>query len=187
MTAALEGGEWSAARSGRTLPPGNTRYPFYRRLGGSHGRSERTENLVPTGIRSRTVQPVVTIPTELTCLLELKNKKNQLDVTCYFYFSSYILNTFRALICPSSGVCDYVFELPHWLISFLVCSVLELGCGSARVVSGLQAVRIPPYKIHTRHINTLCGRNVEFLHISTWWFIQQPLNCRRLTYIPREC
>jgi len=22
---------------------------------------------------------------------------------------------FRALICPSSGVCDYVVELPHWL------------------------------------------------------------------------
>ena len=28
------GGEWSAARPGRTLPPGKTRYPFYRRLGG---------------------------------------------------------------------------------------------------------------------------------------------------------
>jgi len=59
MTAALEGGEWSAARSGRTLPPGKTRYPFYRRLGGSQDRSGRAENLVATGIRSRTVQPVV--------------------------------------------------------------------------------------------------------------------------------
>jgi len=59
MTAALEGGEWSAARPGRTLPPGKTRYPFYRRLGGPQGRSERAENLVPTGIRSRTVQSAV--------------------------------------------------------------------------------------------------------------------------------
>jgi len=59
MTAALEGGEWSAARLGHTLPPGKTRYPFYRRLGGPQGRSERAENLVPTGILSRTVQPVV--------------------------------------------------------------------------------------------------------------------------------
>jgi len=59
MTAALEMGEWSAARPGRTLPPGKTRYPFYRRLGGPQGRSRRAENLVPTGIRSRTVQPVV--------------------------------------------------------------------------------------------------------------------------------
>ena len=59
MTAALEGGEWSAARSGRTLHPGKTRYPLYRRLGGPQGRSGRAENLVPTGIRSQTVQPVV--------------------------------------------------------------------------------------------------------------------------------
>jgi len=58
MTAALEGCEWSAARPGRTLTPGKTRYPFYRRLGGPQGRSGRAENLVPTGIRFRTVQPV---------------------------------------------------------------------------------------------------------------------------------
>jgi len=31
MTAAPEGGECSAARPGRTLPPGKTRYQFYRR------------------------------------------------------------------------------------------------------------------------------------------------------------
>jgi len=58
MTPELEGGEWSAARPGHTLPPGKTRYPIYRRLGGPQGRSDRVENLVPTGIRSRTVQPV---------------------------------------------------------------------------------------------------------------------------------
>jgi len=33
MIAALEGSEQSAARPDRTLPPGKTRYPFYRRLG----------------------------------------------------------------------------------------------------------------------------------------------------------
>jgi len=59
MTATLEGGELSAARPGRTLPLGKTRYPLYRRLGGPQGRSGRAENLVPTGIRSRTVQPLV--------------------------------------------------------------------------------------------------------------------------------
>ena len=50
MTAALEGGELSAARPGRNLPPGKTRYPFYRRLGGPKGRSGLAENLAPTGI-----------------------------------------------------------------------------------------------------------------------------------------
>jgi len=39
--------------------PGKTRYPFYRRLGGPQGRSGLAENLVPTGIRSRTVRHVV--------------------------------------------------------------------------------------------------------------------------------
>jgi len=37
--------------------PEKTRYPFYRRLGGPQGRSEGVENLVPTGVRSRTIQP----------------------------------------------------------------------------------------------------------------------------------
>ena len=41
------------------LPPGKTRYPLYRRLGGPQDRSGRAENLVPTGILSRTVQPLV--------------------------------------------------------------------------------------------------------------------------------
>ena len=58
MTAAIEGGEWSAGHPGRTLPQGKTRYPFYRRLGEPQGRSGRAEDLVLTGIRSRTFQPV---------------------------------------------------------------------------------------------------------------------------------
>jgi len=52
LTAALEEGEGSASRLGHYLPPGKTRYPFYRRMGGTQGRSGRAENLVPTGIRS---------------------------------------------------------------------------------------------------------------------------------------
>jgi len=76
MTAALEGGEWSAACPGRTLPPGKTRYPLYRRLGGPQGRSGRAENLVSTGIRSRIVQLIVSrgitnnkIPVEIVVVL----------------------------------------------------------------------------------------------------------------------
>jgi len=38
---------------------GKTRYPFYMKLGGLQGRSGRAENLVPTGIRSLSVQPGV--------------------------------------------------------------------------------------------------------------------------------
>ena len=53
------GGEWSAARPSCTLPPGKTRYPFYRKLGGPQGRSGRAENLAPPGFDPRIVQPVV--------------------------------------------------------------------------------------------------------------------------------
>ena len=49
MTAALERCGWSAARPGRTLSPGKTRYPFYRGLSGPHGQSGRAENLAPPG------------------------------------------------------------------------------------------------------------------------------------------
>ena len=59
MTATLGGGEWSAAHPGRTLPPRKIRYPFCQGLGGAQGRSGQAENLVPTGIRSRTVQLLV--------------------------------------------------------------------------------------------------------------------------------
>ena len=50
---------WVVSSTPRTLPPGKTRYPFYRRMGGPEGRSGRAENLVPTGFRSRIVQLVV--------------------------------------------------------------------------------------------------------------------------------
>ena len=52
MTTALEGGEGSASRPGRSLPQGKTRYPLYRRLGGPQGRSAQVrKNSPPTGIR----------------------------------------------------------------------------------------------------------------------------------------
>ena len=67
MTAALEGGEWSTARPGRTLPPGKTQCPFYRRLGGSQGRSGRAEKSRPhrDSIPDHPSRGSVAIPTEL--------------------------------------------------------------------------------------------------------------------------
>ena len=61
MTEALEGGEWSAAHSGRTLPQRKTRYPFYRRLGGPQSRRKISS---PPGFDPRTVQPAVSCYTD---------------------------------------------------------------------------------------------------------------------------
>ena len=54
---ALEGGEGSASRPGRFLPPGN---PLHRRLGGPQGRSGQVRKIsIPPGFDPRAVQPVV--------------------------------------------------------------------------------------------------------------------------------
>jgi len=80
MTAALEGREWSAARPRRTLSPGKTRYPFYRRLGELRDRSGWAENLAFIGIRypDRPAPSSVAIPTELPGpnSLEVYNKNS---------------------------------------------------------------------------------------------------------------
>jgi len=60
MTAALEGGEWSAARPGRTLPPRETLGTHF--TGGWVGPRaglDGRKNLIPTGIQTRNFQPVV--------------------------------------------------------------------------------------------------------------------------------
>ena len=80
MAAVLEGGEWSAARPGRTLPPGKTRYPLYGRLGGPQGRSGQVRKISPPppGFHPRTFQPVVfTYIYEITLLLLRKHKKGK--------------------------------------------------------------------------------------------------------------
>ena len=47
------------SRPGRSLPPGKTRYPLYRRLGGPQGRSGQVRKISPPpGFDTRTVQPV---------------------------------------------------------------------------------------------------------------------------------
>ena len=57
MTTALEGGEGSASRPGRSLTPGKTRYPLYRRLDGLQGRSGQVRKISPPpGFDPRTVQ-----------------------------------------------------------------------------------------------------------------------------------
>jgi hypothetical protein len=47
QTSVLEGGEGSASRPGRFLPPGKTRYPLYRSLGGPQGRSRQVRKISP--------------------------------------------------------------------------------------------------------------------------------------------
>jgi len=78
MTTALRGGEGSVSRPGRSLPPGKTQYPLYRRLGGPQGWSGKVWKISPPpGFDPRTVQAVAshytdyaTQPTEGTIIIK---------------------------------------------------------------------------------------------------------------------
>jgi hypothetical protein len=58
-------GEGSASRPGRSLPPGKTRYPLYRRLGRPQDRSGQVRKISPPlGFDPRTAQPVASLYTD---------------------------------------------------------------------------------------------------------------------------
>jgi hypothetical protein len=67
-------GEGSASRPGRTLPPGKTRCPLYRRLVGPQGRSGQVRKISPpAGFDPRTVQPVASCYTDYATRLTYQN------------------------------------------------------------------------------------------------------------------
>ena len=67
-------GEGSASRPSSYLPPGNTRYPFYRRLGGPQGRSGLVRKISPhrDSIPGPSSPQAVAIPTTLPGPQELQ-------------------------------------------------------------------------------------------------------------------
>jgi len=106
---------------------------------------------------------------KILCLLDRASMwqlKNKRPTWCHllFYFTSYVLNMFRALIYPTSGACDYSVELLHWSY----CSWFDV-CWSFGVVGLDQpATRIPLQTNHTEtptHIEPRkidqCGNSTE--------------------------
>jgi hypothetical protein len=97
--------------------------------------------------------------------------KDQLDVTCYFYLTSYALNMFWTLIYPSSRAYDYSVELPHWsrvLGSMCVGVLVWLGWCGIRVTVLQPATRIPHQLNHTETPTNIeprthdqCGNSTE--------------------------
>ena len=62
------------------LPPGKTRYPLYRRLGGPQGRSGRVRKiLTPPGFDHQAVQPVASRYTDSAIPAYINNNN-------YYYF-----------------------------------------------------------------------------------------------------
>ena len=119
------------------LPPGNARYILYRRLGGPKGRSGKTKNLVITGIRSRTVQPVaqslyrLSYPAQTFCILHfkfqyiifIKKRKQGLAILrrCQLYIKTpFKLQPEDGLMKPETRIC-YVL-----VINYILCNKVVL-------------------------------------------------------------
>jgi len=85
---------------------GKTWYPFYKRLGGPQGWSGRVENLVPSGIRSRTIQPVVSYYTVWAT-------RPTISASSWFYYKNDMLyshHTSRPAVCDHQLALNSVWE-----------------------------------------------------------------------------
>jgi len=87
--------------------PGKNRYPFHRRLDGPQVWTKGADNLVTTGIRSRTVQPVVsrynrwaTRPTHRYVYVYI-----HIDVCIFMCVSAYIYYYLWERVCVCVSVC----------------------------------------------------------------------------------
>ena len=110
-------GEGSASRPGRSLPQGKTRYPLYRRLGGTQGGSGQVRKILPRPeFDPRTVQPVTSHYTDYatrpTTFAEFLNKYPVL-----YGFRKFITVFKRALLLDlllsqknPISLCRFVFQ-----------------------------------------------------------------------------
>ena len=109
MPTALEGGEGSASRPGRSLTPGKTRYPFYARLSGPQGRSGLAKNLAPPGFDPSTAQPVaqslyrLSYPAHTALYTSVINQPMHTYTTNMFnHILLFFRNVFRPLLWTSA-------------------------------------------------------------------------------------
>jgi len=135
MTATLERGEWSAARPGRTLPLGRTRYPFYGRMGGSQGRFGLAENIVPTGIRSRTIKPVAQSLYRLSYRPIYTN--GGIIICCLLQIVSLPIGS---LFCKHFKHCIVEPRPPYLICTIIVNCFIAVRCNSIGVSSLRMAV-----------------------------------------------
>ena len=93
------------------LPPGKTRYPLYRRLGGPQGRSGQVRKISsPSGFDPRTVQPVASCYTDYAITSLKSGVRHQLHSPAAFH-------RFHPLVCTVScpGIARRVCVLAYYL------------------------------------------------------------------------
>ena len=170
MTTALEGDEGSASWPSRSLPPGKTWYPLYRRLGGPQGRSEQVRKISPLpGFDPRTSsQYPVAIPTTLPGPHKLdrrlaKRGAVQSDRNCriLLYVRYFYCNNNECYVVPakdssaavaSSSICYWLFSQN----SDLTLEEVFCGISDCIIMPDTWDVTI---KMHCTWRNVICASN----------------------------
>ena len=129
LTSALDVGRWSTPHPA-ALPPGKTRYPLYRRLGGPQGRSGRVRKTRPSpGFDPRTVQPVAIRYTgwAIAALSIVFSIHKRVVPDFCKWDSNFFVCSFTALFIFKLSWSDSVLELPkrlflalHYCCTFLI-------------------------------------------------------------------
>ena len=157
MTTALEGGEGSASCPGRSLTPGETRYPLYRRLGGPQGRSGQVRKISPPlGFDPRTVQPLS------QSLYRLSYSAHHVKHTMLHIHVSLRMN-------PQGS--KHVGDIRNWnqILNYKIVHFVGLCCVITRpVVLKLTPLRTkvcPVLKVHILHIFTYTIQILSKVHV----------------------
>ena len=140
MTKALEGGEGSASRPGRSLPPGKTRYPLYRRLGGSRGRSGQVQKISPPpGFYPWTVQPMASHYTDYAT----RPRQTGVQILTKIFFINWPCprreNTnIMTIMSTLALIKKFNRSLKHWPLTFYATSCLSKSfksCGAVLYIT----------------------------------------------------
>jgi hypothetical protein len=160
MTSALEGGEWSAARPGRTLPPGRTRYPLSHIIEGSEFSSLVPCLLVITGCRKLIVTALMRLPVEVETHThagthththtrrnwiwwEIQQSRNFTDNERTGGYDNVIVNSFTCT-CVNRKWCQPTgnTKVPCLGFKYAVCRLnLEMGCAHLCIFCGVDETR----------------------------------------------
>ena len=128
MTTALEGGEASASRPGRSLSlSGKTRHPLYRRLGGPQGWSGQVRKISPPpGFDPQIVQPLAscyiywaTWPTNGY----VEHSKLNLNIWCHHILFCPAWSVVLLFIGPFSFMSFFVDSYRSYVVMFIILSL----------------------------------------------------------------
>jgi len=187
LATALKGGDGSASRPGRSLPPGKTRFSLYRKLGGLQGRSGQVRKISPPpGFDSRTVQPVASRYTD--CATRPTYSK---DILTYIFNSVGICAERKTTLLTRSSFSGRIpWSTPvmrHLIISLREFSFLLRYMRHPETRSYYSPLPIPPPPLPSRKYPVAMTESVLLLPVHQHEALQNILHISTQVFFFSQC